>query len=88
MKDGRHLNSWHPKKDRSRQTPPETTNQPDALDEPVANHLPQALAAYHRRRVRQVRRVDLEFLSRGSIPLPTTISHRVALRFLMLRLKR
>ena len=57
MKDGKHLTSWHPKKDRNRQTPPETTNQPDALDEPVARDLSQHAAEHSRRRVRQVRRV-------------------------------
>jgi hypothetical protein len=35
----------------------ESTNQPDALDEPDASHIPQYLVEYHRRRVRQVRRV-------------------------------
>ena len=36
--------------------------QPDALDEADASYLPQPLPPHHRRRVRQVRRVSLEFL--------------------------
>ena len=35
----------------------ESTKQPDALDEPAAKPLPQALPPHHPRRVRQVRRV-------------------------------
>jgi hypothetical protein len=39
------------------QTIPETTKQPDILDEPAASHIPRYLVVHHRRRVRQVSRV-------------------------------
>jgi hypothetical protein len=39
------------------QTIPETTKQPDVLDEPAASHIPRYLVVHHRRRVRQVSRV-------------------------------
>ena len=41
--------------------PPKITHQPDALDELDAQHLFNALLKHSRRRVRQVRRVDVEF---------------------------
>ena len=41
---------------------PGSTKQPDALDEPGADHPPQTLPPHHPRRLRQPRRVVLEFL--------------------------
>ena len=47
---------------------PETPTKPDALDEPDAAHQSQGLVEYSLRRVRQLRRVVLEF-SPGGGPL-------------------
>jgi len=49
----------------------QTTNQPDALDEVDTGHLPQAHAAHHKRRLRQVRRVYPALLPRGEAPFCT-----------------
>jgi len=50
----------------------ESSTQPDALDEPVARYLSQHPAEHSRRRVRQVRRVHLEFLTLGYPPFGHT----------------
>jgi hypothetical protein len=38
-----------------------STKQPTALDEPVDSQAPQGLPSHRRRRVRRVRRVEMEF---------------------------
>jgi hypothetical protein len=50
------------------QVPAKIEQLPNALDEPDVVHPPQALPPHHWRRVRQLRRVYLEFLPPGYTP--------------------
>jgi hypothetical protein len=60
---------------------------PDALDVPDACHEPQGLVKPNLRRVRRVRRVDLQFLP-PTIPLQATTIIIVARKFFRFSIKR
>jgi hypothetical protein len=62
---------------------------PSSLSRGVAIHLPHPLAPHHHHRVRQVRRVDLQFLPRGYSPLSdNNSSYTLPEEFLEIRLRR